>query len=116
LRKHDGKGGYIVTLWEFRAILDDDNQPSGIFCLGHNITEFEAAKAELLEKNIALDQISWDQSHILRRPLANIIGLVNILSSMDLDQNMTNICTMLANSTNQLDTALQVIINKNNLH
>jgi PAS domain S-box-containing protein len=116
LRKHDGKGGYIVTLWEFWAIFDDNNQPSGIFCLGHNITEFETAKAELKEKSIVLEQISWDQSHILRRPVANILGLVNILLLMELDQNMVNICTMLADSANQLDTELQAIVNKRNQH
>ncbi len=119
IRKHDGKGGYIITQWEYRAMLDDDKQPSGMFCMGYDITEYEkaneqleVAKTEIVQKNTVLEQIGWEQSHIIRRPVANIIGLVNILNKMELDQNLINICEMLTDSAEQLDEAINNIVRK----
>jgi len=119
IRKHDGKGGYIITQWEYRAIFDDQNQPAGVFCLGYDITEYvvanqqlEVAKTEIEEKKSILEQIGWEQSHVIRRPVANILGLVNILSKMDMDQNLSNICDMLTDSAAQLDEAVNSIVRK----
>ena len=119
IRKHDGKGGYIITQWEYRAMFDEQNQPAGVFCMGYDITEhvitnkkLEVANTEIEEKNIVLEQIGWEQSHIIRRPAANIIGLVDILNKMDLDQNTSNICEMLTDSAKQLDEAIISIVRK----
>lgn len=119
IRKHDGKGGYIITQWEYRAMFDDEGQPEGMFCMGYDITEYvranenlEVAKSEILQKKSILEQIGWEQSHVIRRPVANILGLVNILNKMDMDQNLSNICEMLAESTGQLDEAINSIVKK----
>jgi signal transduction histidine kinase len=119
IRKHDGNGGYVVTQWEFRAMMDDNGEPIGVFCLGHNITEMvksntelEKTKIELADKTTMLEQIGWEQSHVLRRPLANIQGLTGILSNMELDQNMSNICDMLTDSTEQLDKVIKDIVKR----
>lgn len=119
IRKRDGKGGYIVTQWEYTAMFDENGEPSGVFCMGYDITEIivanqelEVAKIEIEEKNSLLEEIVWEQSHVLRRPLANIIGLVNILNKMDIDQNLRNICEMLMESSLQLDKAVHTIIKK----
>lgn len=119
IRKHDGKGGYIITQWEYRAVFDENNQPDGVFCMGYDITEYvtanedlEVAKSEIEHKKTILEQIGWEQSHVIRRPVANIIGLVNILSKMELDQNLMNICEMLADSAEQLDESINSIVRK----
>lgn len=119
IRKHDGKGGYIITQWEYRAMFDEQNQPLGIFCIGYDITEYvkanenlEVAKSEIEQKKIILDQIGWEQSHVIRRPVANILGLINILNKMDLDQNTKNICDMLLDSATQMDEAINNIVRK----
>lgn len=119
IRKHDGKGGYIITQWEYRAMFDGQNQPAGVFCMGYDITEYVranenlvVAQSEIEEKKTILEQIGWEQSHVIRRPVANIIGLVNILNKMELDQNMGNICEMLTDSAAQLDEAINNIVRK----
>src|SRR6476661_7145046 len=91
IRKHDGKGGYVVTQWEYRAILDENAEPQGVFCLGHDITQLRLANAEIAHKKQLLNEIGWNQSHLIRKPVANIIGLINILDKMDLDQHQRNI-------------------------
>lgn len=121
IRKHDGKGGYVITQWEYRAMFNEQNQPNGVFCMGYDITEYErtnqqleVAKSEIKEKKSLLERIGWEQSHVIRKPIANIIGLTGILSKMDVDQNLINICDMLTESATQLDEAVCKIVSKIN--
>lgn len=126
IRKHDGKGGYIITQWEYQAMFNDDGSPEGIFCLGYDITTFMKERSELqtsqsdleetkeiLErKKQALKEVMFDQSHVIRRPVANIIGLIHILQKMEVDQNLKNIVDMLLISTNELDDVIKRIVTK----
>lgn len=105
LRKHDGKGGYVITQWELKAIFDEVGQPSGIFCIGYNITEYMDTKTRLAE-------IGYMQSHLVRRPLANIIGLAGIIGGMETSGNLQNINSMLLESALDLDRVVRSISDK----
>lgn len=117
LRKPSTAGGYIITQWECRATFDEESKPSGIFCLGYDITEYLTLNQQLIAANSLIarkvkliKKIAWEQSHIIRRPVANILGLTNILCKMNLDHNTLNICTMLAESASQLDSIIHKIV------
>jgi hypothetical protein len=119
LRKHDGKGGFVITQWEFKAIFDDRGQPYGIFCMGHNITEhvtathqLKDARAEIEDKTDKLNHIGFIQSHVVRKPLANILGLANVLDSMEVDHNLAGITNMMVSSVTELDNAIKNIVDK----
>jgi len=121
IRKHDGKGGYVITQWEYKALFDDNNQPAGMFCLGHDITQYvlqyeqlNSAQTELDRKKEILQEIAFNQSHVVRRPLANILGLTMILEKMEMDQNLRNICDMLIDSSKQLDDVVKATVAKTN--
>ncbi|WP_299758002.1 PAS domain-containing protein [uncultured Pontibacter sp.] len=107
IRKHNGKGGYVITQWEYKAMFDAQGNPAGIFCLGYDITAYTAHHQELQNAKSLLKEISFYQSHIIRRPLANIMGLTKVLERMDLDQNLRNICEMLLESSHQLDAVIR---------
>jgi len=114
IRKHDGKGGYVITQWEYKAMWDEANQPAGIFCLGYDITDYMAsheqlrqAQSVLSRREQVLREVAFNQSHVIRRPLANILGLAGILEKMELDQNLRNICRMLIESSKELDTVIK---------
>jgi PAS domain S-box-containing protein len=113
IRKHNGKGGYVVTLWDYRLI-QKDGIPEGIFCIGHDITELEAKKndvkilSESLDKSHQiLEKVAYEQSHMVRAPVANILGLIGILKSMDLDSNLSSIVSMLEESSLRLDDIIK---------
>lgn len=113
IRKHNGSGGYLVTQWEFTLIIEN-GEPNGIFCLGYDITEYTSAKTEnqvihkdLESKRSLLEVIAYEQSHTVRAPLANIIGLVSILKNMDLGPNLSSIISMLEESSERLDNAIK---------
>jgi len=119
LRKHDGRGGFVVTQWEMKAFFDADQQPEGIFCIGYNITEYidtrsklESATSEIAVKNDQLSEIGFLQSHIVRKPLANIMGLAAILETMDIEDNQKNINNMIISSAKELDLVIREISNK----
>lgn len=114
IRKHDGNGGYIITQWEYKALFDENNEPAGVFCLGFNVTEhithsekLKDTQSRLAHKDVLLRELFFTQSHVIRKPLANIMGLASILSKMELDQNMQNICSMLLESCNELDEVIK---------
>jgi PAS domain S-box-containing protein len=121
IRKHDGKGGFIITQWEYKAMFDQNNAPSGVFCIGHDITEFqkttselESTKDTLNDAKLTLSQIKYAQSHIVRKPLANIIGLSQLLDAMDLDPSVKSISSMISDSARELDDVIKTSVNPKN--
>lgn len=112
LRKHNGKGGFVTTQWEMQAYFDDDGQPGGIFCIGYNITEFVDTRSQLHSAHTQLDDIAFIQSHIVRKPLANIIGLTNLIQQEVSDERLNHFCEMLKQSAEELDGVVKDISNK----
>jgi hypothetical protein len=117
IRKHDGNNGYVYTQWEYKAMLDDDKKPVGIYCVGYNITKYIAeeldlknAKEEIERSRTVLENIIFQQSHLILGPLSNIIGLTGLLDKTLLDSNTSNICDMILESSNQLDEVIRSII------
>ena len=116
IRKHNGRDGYMVTQWNYRLITRN-GVPEGIFCIGHDVTEFEAQKQDLKKANESLDnsqqilnQVAYDQSHVVRAPVANILGLVGILKSMSLNHNLSSLVALLDKSSARLDEVVRGII------
>lgn len=118
IRKHDGKGGFIITQWEYKAMFNADHQPLGIFCMGNDITEFmqttmalEQTKESLIDAKLTLSQIAYIQSHVVRKPIANMLGLTHILDSMEVQPEVKSILSMITDSAKELDKALQKMVN-----
>jgi PAS domain S-box-containing protein len=119
LRKHDGKGGYVFTQWELKAVFSPDGIPEGIFCIGYNITEqmqaikeLIIAKTEIEDKTDKLNEIGFIQSHVIRKPLANVMGLSSVLSNMNLEADAKLINNMLLKSAHELDEVIRNVVDK----
>jgi PAS domain S-box-containing protein len=114
IRKHDGKGGFVITQWEYKAMFSDDGTPAGIFCIGHDITEFmqnstelRNAKASLTKTQFTLAQINYIQSHVVRKPIANIMGLSLLLESVEMEPNLKSMFDMINESAKELDQVIR---------
>lgn len=119
IRKIDGKGGYIFTQWEYKAMFDDNNNPSGVFCIGNDITEFmntsltlQETTASLNVAKVTLDEIAYIQSHVVRKPIANILGLSMVLENMDADDAIKSITAMITDSAKELDEVIKSVSKK----
>ena len=106
IRKHDGAGGYVITQWEFKSITDEHDLPTGVFCLGHDITEFIN---ELDGKDMLLNDIAFSQSHVVRLPVANILGAAALLGDMELPAAAKELLHLLTSSAEELDVIIRKI-------
>lgn len=68
---------------------------------------------ELAATNSELRQIAWMQSHLVRAPLARIMGLADILADNDTDGiDVSEILTNIKQSSVELDSIIRDIVNK----
>lgn len=118
VRKHDGKGGYIITQWEYKAMWNEHHEAAGIFCIGHDITqlmhnstELQNTKESLSKIRLTLEQMEYIQSHVFRKPIANIMGLTRLLETMDLqlDPHLSGIFKMINDNAKELDQVIRNI-------
>jgi hypothetical protein len=116
IRKHDGHGGYVTTKWEYKAIFGQDSLPLGMFCIGHDITELVQSSSELKDTKESLTktqynlaEINYIQSHVVRKPLANIMGLSSLLETMDLTEELGDIVNLINESAKELDQVIKDI-------
>jgi light-regulated signal transduction histidine kinase (bacteriophytochrome) len=64
-------------------------------------------------QNEALREIAWMQSHVVRAPLARIMGLVNHLkSNFSQELQKDNVLGYLLSATYELDAVIKSIIKK----
>jgi PAS domain S-box-containing protein len=102
LRKHDGAGGFIITRWEYKAMFDENNEPTGIFCIGHDITEFMQISGKLQEIKIS-------HSHSIRRYVANLLGLGKLIQEATELQDMQDAAKMIVQSATDLDKVVKEV-------
>jgi len=75
------------------------------------------AEEEKQLKSKALQEVAFDQSHLVRAPLANILGLIPVLQQMiHKDNEVNQVLTMLQQSASKLDNQIRSIVNKANLN
>lgn len=85
----------------------------GVGCFARNITDRLKTEQALIEQNERLRNIASLSSHELRRPVASMLGLLNILdrenfSNPENEQIMDHLFTV----TNEIDEVIRLIVNK----
>ncbi len=78
-----------------------------------NITDDIAVQEKLKTQNKVLRDIAFIQSHEVRRPLANILGVIEVLNSSN-SVNNKEIFDHLIESANELDMQIRSIVKKTN--
>lgn len=101
-----------ISLWFGSCTNIDDQKKKQIATVEKlNSSLFEAS--EVIHKNSqALREIAFDQSHLIRMPLSNILGIIQILDSLDVDDNTKQLISALQQSSVQLDNIIKKIVNK----
>lgn len=107
------RGGTRSTFWHFIGLTDSQGHPSEIQCIGVDITERKEAEDAIKQHNVQLKEIAWAQTHLVRAPLARILGLVDLLNEAEAvvpaDKELLN---HLYNSAAELDGVIRRIIDK----
>lgn len=116
IRHHDGKGSFLLINWEYRGLIAMSGEFRGIFCIGYDVSEFEKENKILLnvlekvdQQQYRLNEIAFQHSHIIRKPLANILGLASVLKWYKVEPDIKEIIDHITSSIKELDEALNSI-------
>ncbi len=76
--------------------------------------ELLSTNQALISSNDALREIAWTQSHIVRAPLARLMGLITLLETEGdvIEMNPKEILKHIRNSATELDAVIRDITNK----
>lgn len=109
------KQGKYLYLQIYCSVYERDENGRMASCLGfaNNITEQIELQEKLRQAMDVIHQMQYSNSHDLRGPVSNIIGLVKMLDSTDfMFEHQRNLVKTLCKTVHQLD---QVIHNINDL-
>ncbi len=117
IKKHlqDKQGNPIIVKVYGIALKDKKGIKKGYLAAFQNITEQEEYMKSLKAKNKQLQELSSDQSHLVRAPLARILGIIELLQNIDLEPSEKGeLISHLKSSGEELDDALKDISLKMN--
>jgi PAS domain S-box-containing protein len=101
---------YDVVL---NPMYDVNNEIIGVGCFSRNVTHLKTIELQLSRQLSQLREIAWIQSHELRRPLANIMGLISLLElDVDKPEQMKESLQLLQQSCDELDNIVKDIVAK----
>ncbi len=85
----------------------------GAAVFSRDITQKQKHLLEIEKQNKTLKEIAWTQSHIVRAPLARIMGLAHLMGDFDhMDEEKKKILTEILNSAKELDQIIHDISQK----
>ena len=96
-------------------ISNNQKEIVGMMLAISDITEMKKYTNAIEEQNKNLLEIAWLQSHIVRAPLARMMGIINLLQNHDLNNKNTEYAEYLmhlSTSVDELDTIIKEITNK----
>ena len=62
---------------------------------------------EIAKKDSCLDEIGWNESHLLRAPIANLMAIVDLLDKSNLNEKNTQLIALIKPITQKLDDAIR---------
>jgi len=106
-------GTYKYVLDRSYVITDESGEPKRIIGSMQDITERRKYINTIEQSNERLREIAWTQSHVVRAPLAKIMGLIDLLKyEKDDVDSIREILDNILSSAKELDTVIRNISNK----
>ncbi|MDO7743617.1 MAG: PAS domain S-box protein [Pedobacter sp.] len=94
------------------VIFNENEIPVRLIGAMQDVTQHKEYEQQLLSQNEYLKEIAWINSHQVRRPLCNIMGLVELIKNPDNSKEDTmQFIEMLSDSSKELDDAV-IQVNK----
>lgn len=110
--RHKKKDGTIINV-DIQSNYINFKEKNARVVLANDITERLAYVNTIESKNQELQQIAWMQSHLMRAPLAKIIGIADIIKRIPLDtEEKLDLLNDLLISTKELDKVIHEIAHK----
>lgn len=104
------KGDYIDV--EINPAIVNINNRDAVMIVVKDITENLKYIHKIEEQNQKFREIAWIQSHVVRAPLARMMGLMNILESVEINPEDQEILNYILQSAEELDQIIRDIASK----
>lgn len=110
--RHKKKDGTIIYAEIVSNIIYIDKKKYSLV-VANEITETLNYIEAIENQNSKLQEIAFNHSHIIRAPLTNIMGILNLIKGMDLNNpESTELLEHLFTSCNQLDQKISEVVEK----
>ena len=110
---HDYPAGRLTCDATAIPIFDSTGKCTRIVFSAYDLTEKHAHLQTIEDHSKQLKDIAWIQSHIVRAPLAKILGIINLISSKSDNKDYQKaLLPALKASAHELDEAIRDIVSK----
>ncbi len=105
-------GSYKYILDRSYLLKDEGGNPLRMIGSMQDITDVHNYIQTIEDHNSRLKEIAWTQSHVVRAPLARIMGLIDLLQNHKEIENQCLLLDNIISSAKELDTIIRKISNK----
>jgi PAS domain S-box-containing protein len=112
-RSRHRDGHYIWLECLFTNMLADPHI-NAIVCNFRDITSRVESENEILRQNAVLREVSWISSHEIRRPIASMLGLLNLIELSHKPAETNKLIKMVGKCAKELDGIIHLISDKIN--
>ncbi len=105
-------GTYKHVLDRSYLIKDEEGNPLRMIGSMQDITQIHNYIKTIENHNARLKEISWTQSHVVRAPLARIMGLIDLLQNHEEIEDRDHLLENIFTSAQELDVIIRKISNK----
>ena len=110
--QHQKKNGEIIQVELKWNAITFKGKKSGIIVI-NDVTKIQDYISNIEKQNLKLQEISWMQSHVVRAPLARMMGIIDFMNDDSLSESeQQELLTNFLNSANELDIIVRDISNK----
>ncbi len=104
----DNKTEYFEII--LNPIRHEDNQIFGVGCFARDITQRKETENKIKEQVEKLEKVAWIQSHEVRKPLANILGLLNLIKKEKDPAQSSELIDHMDASCKELDAVIKKVV------
>lgn len=102
-------GAYKYILDRSFLVKDEEGKPVRMIGSMQNITEVHNYIETIEKNNSRLKDIAWTQSHVVRAPLARIMGLIDLMQNHNDIENKNELLDHILDSAKELDGIIRKI-------
>jgi PAS domain S-box-containing protein len=107
----DGKTEYYEII--VNPIYNERGEIFGVGCFARDISQRKEKENQIKQQVEALKEVAWVQSHEVRKPLANILGLIGLIRAKQNDeQQLQQLITHMEESGKELDAIIKKVVDK----
>ncbi|WP_026902868.1 PAS domain S-box protein [Pedobacter glucosidilyticus] len=88
-------------------IFDDQNNHIGYIAIESEITERKIREAKIKEQNEILKKTAWFNAHQVRKPLASVLGIIELLQYENSESVNKHLLKLLEKCSQELDLAIK---------